>query len=321
MLPAGNSPSSKPRRASETVRWSTSRSQRVPKSSATRGTPVSSTSTSAPIAHASRSEQRSLSITHATPTTSSPCRATGMPAAAAGDHDRAVLEQHRGVLVAEHLQRLRARHDAAPAAAGVRRDVPAAGLGEALGLLLAVERPDGLGRVREGPVVEVDQHARQQHGDRHRRVQGGERALQQVADLPLGGRDQRVQRQRRGLLLAERLLQQQRADLRAVAVGQHDLVALRAQRQHRLRDLAHVGELLVPGPDLPGLHDRVPADRDDDAHPGTWSGHVSYRIRPCESVASRIKAWTVGTSPPASILGYDADSFVNPEGEQWRSQT
>ena len=198
--------------------------------------------------------------------TASPSIETGIAAAAAGDHDRAALEQRDDVLLAEDLDRVRARHHAPPAAAGVGRDVPAEFLRAALGLLLVVERADRLGRVREGLVGGVHQHAREQDGGRDARVDLRERRLEQVADLALGHRDQRVERERRGLLLAELLLQQQRADVRAVAVGEHDLVTGRAQGEHGLDDLAHVLELLRPRSGLTGLDQGVAADGDDDAH-------------------------------------------------------
>ena len=79
MLPAGNSPPARPRTASDTVILDSSRSQRVPKSIATRGTPVSSTNRSAPTASASSAVQRSLSITPGTPSTPVPAGATGIP--------------------------------------------------------------------------------------------------------------------------------------------------------------------------------------------------------------------------------------------------
>ena len=106
------------------------RSQRVPKSSATRGTAVSSTSRSEPSAMPSSAEQRSLSITAAKPTSASRA-ATGMPPPPPAITIAPLLEQRAR----------RARAPSTSAAAGwprggasrdrSRRDGPAAARGAA----------------------------------------------------------------------------------------------------------------------------------------------------------------------------------------------
>ena len=204
MLPAGKSPSSRPRAdVVGAVIWESVRSQRVPKSSDTCGTPVSSTSTSARMSTASRSEQRSLSITPATPVTATPSIGDRDPAAAAGDHDGPVLDQRDHVVLAEDLDadagwgRRAASRGRRPARRPSRTSSA-----RRLRLRLVVERADRLGRVRERVIGRVHEHAREQHGGRDPRIERGERALQQVADLALCHRDQGVQWQRRGLALA-----------------------------------------------------------------------------------------------------------------------
>jgi len=221
--------------------------------------------------------------------------------------------------------------DTSPAAAGVRRYVPAELERARLRVRLVVERADRLRRVRERLIGRVHEHAREQHGGRDPRIERGEGALEQVADLPLCHRDQGVQWERCRLVFAERVLQQQRADVRAVAVREHDLVALGAQREHGGGDLAHVGQLLLPGAGLAGLDDGVAADRDDHPH-GLTLLEIRW-IRPARflSYTRRKAKWKAARSAPAnrppchsSIFGYTlrAALRVDPgRGEQWRSQT
>ena len=77
--PAGTRPSARSRSASDTVSRAMSRCHRVPKSSATRSTPVSITSSDASTARASTAEARSLSITASAPLRPPSRRTTGIP--------------------------------------------------------------------------------------------------------------------------------------------------------------------------------------------------------------------------------------------------
>ena len=80
MLPGGNWPSARWRRASAAVISATARSSGVPKSIRTVGTPVTITRAWAPTASAMRSAAKSLSITASTPRQApSSDRTTGMP--------------------------------------------------------------------------------------------------------------------------------------------------------------------------------------------------------------------------------------------------
>ena len=90
---------------------------------------------------------------------------------------------------------------------------------------VVVRRPDRLGRRPERRVGRVHDHL----GDQRQHLlpqpapaqRGAERLGQQVAELALGGGAADVHRHRRHLQRGGLLLQQQPADLRPVAVGQH----------------------------------------------------------------------------------------------------
>jgi hypothetical protein len=132
-------------------------------------------------------------------------------------------------------------------------------------LLVGVDRADELGRIAEGGVVRVDLDHREEGGEGNlRREQVAELLLDQVADHPLGLRAEHIQRVGLHLLVRGRL-QREEADLRAVAVGEHELVAFRHRRQ-RLRRSPHVGSLHLGGHGLAALEQRVATERHDDAH-------------------------------------------------------
>jgi hypothetical protein len=189
------------------------------------------------------------------------------PAAAARDDEHARRREHGDLADLDDLDRPRARHHPPPAAPGVRGDRPAELGREPLRGHLVVERADRLRRrlLDERRVVRVDPHAGQDRRGRQRRVDRSQRLLEQVADLALRHRVEHVERERRGVGLAARLLQGERADLRPVAVGEHDLVRPRDPRDRR-RGLQRVRGLLGPRAALVLADQRVAAERDDDPH-------------------------------------------------------
>ena len=240
-------------------------------------------------------------------------RADGDAAAAAGDDDLAALGEHLDRLELEDLDGLGAGHHAAPAAPGVLADDPAALAGEPLGVLLAVERADRLGRVVERRIVVVDADA----GQDRRGLGGGidlrDARLQQVAELALGHRAERVQRQPGHLRLAHRVLEHERADLGAVAVRQHDLMAVAAQRHDGLGHRPRAVELVGPRAALVLLEQGVAADGDHDAH---WfsvnsSHHEPQRAR---RVLCRVfpRVWPIGTEVDASRRPADGSACRRP---------
>ena len=77
----------------------------------------------------------------------------------------------------------------------------------------------------EGRVVGLDPDPRQDRRGAHAGVGVLDRRLEQVAELPLGHRDERVERERGNLLAGARVLDVQGSDLGAVAVREHELVA------------------------------------------------------------------------------------------------
>ena len=127
----------------------------------------------------------------------------------------------------------RARNDLTPAAAGVFGDVDALLGGELLGLFLGHEGADGLGRVLERGVSRIDSDLRQDGRAVDAETAAVElfadHVLQIVADVALAHGHAHGKRHdvALGLLLVvgrERVLDH--ADLRAVAVGDDDLMAV-----------------------------------------------------------------------------------------------
>jgi hypothetical protein len=115
--------------------------------------------------------------------------------------------------------------------------------------LLVHEPPDRLARLLQRRIRRIHQHLRDQGGDDPadagalQRVL--ERLLDHVADPPRGGRDQHAQRQRGQLGARPLVAQQLVADLRAVAMHDHDPPAAARQLHHRGQALPRVGELLM----------------------------------------------------------------------------
>ncbi len=169
--PAGTRPSSRWRRASETVRRAMSRCQRVPKSSATRRPRSPARACRPRVDAASSAEQRSLSITASMPTRRPFARATGMPPPPPAITTTPPVEQAADVVELDDLERLRARDHAPPAAA--RRRAPTSqprSSAQAPARRLVVERADRLRRVRERRVVRVDDDAGQHRRGGHVRI-------------------------------------------------------------------------------------------------------------------------------------------------------
>ena len=192
----------------------------------------------------------------------------GHAAAARADDEGAGLGEVAHGLELDDLPGLGAGHDAAPAAARVLAH------GEALlehhlpRLGLGVEGADRLGGRGEGLVLGVDGHLGDDGHHRHLELAlaqvVGQRLRRHVADLALALGAADVHRHRRHRLGGERVLDQQVADLGAVAVREHDPPAVLDE----LRDAAHgavdVEQLLLEGADLAGLEDGVAAEGDDD---------------------------------------------------------
>ena len=88
----------------------------------------------------------------------------------------------------------------------------------------------------------------------------------ECADLRLGLRNREPQRQRRSFRRGALLPQQLVADLRAVAMRDHETSRFREQGSQRGDRAAEVRELLGRGAALAGSHERVPAKGDDRAH-------------------------------------------------------
>ena len=117
----------------------------------------------------------------------------------------------------------------------------------------------------EGRVVGVDLDHRQDRRERLlERQQVAQLLLDQVADHALGLGAEDVERVGLDLLVGG-ALERQQADLRPVAVRDHELV-LRGDRRERLGGNAHVGALVLGGHRLPAAQQRVAAEGDDDAH-------------------------------------------------------
>ena len=186
------------------------------------------------------------------------------PAATAADHDDALLDQHADRADLEDALRLWARDDAAVMVA-VGRDRPALLPDELLRLGLGVDRADGLGRVAECRVFRVDLDHRQQRGQGlFERQQVAKFLFDDVTDHRLGLGAEHVERIRRHRVIRG-VLQGQQPDLRAVAVGDDDLVARRHCRD-TLGGHPDVGPLILRGHRLPTLQQCVAAQGDDDPH-------------------------------------------------------
>ena len=136
-------------------------------------------------------------------------------------------------------------------------------------------------------------HHRQDRRERRvRRHHVAELLLEDVADHALGLRAEDVERVRLDLRVRRRL-QRQQADLRAVAVGEHQLVLLRDGGQRR-RGGADVDALVLGGHRLAALEQRVAAQRHHHAHRCPRPGRQSPSVATMTAliVCSRFSAWS-----------------------------
>ena len=153
------------------------------------------------------------------------------------------------------------------AAAGILDHGVALFCGDAVGGLLVVERADGLGGMLEGGVSLVDEHLRHDGRDVLVHAAGGklvaDGVLQMIADIALTHRaalgEGHIGLDSLGLGSGGHA-EVDHADLRAVAVGDDDLVALCDQINDGLGGFGDEGELLIGR-----VAQRVAAEGDDDS--------------------------------------------------------
>ena len=175
----------------------------------------------------------------------------GDAAAAAGDDDELVVEQVEDGVGLDDLLGVGGGDDAAPAAAGILDEDLGGVLGhELLGLLLGVEGADGLGRVLERGVVGVALDLGDDGGGMPTLIAlvhlATNALLQVIANVALGHGAALGQRHLGGadgvVGSGEGVLDH--ADLRAVAVGDDDLVALLDEAEEGVGGVAHGLDLL-----------------------------------------------------------------------------
>src|SRR6185295_6286125 len=188
-------------------------------------------------------------------------------AAAAGDDERAFARQPLDDRRLDDALGLRRRDRAPPAAVAVLHHRPAELGGERARDLLLHERADRLGRLLKRGVVAVDERLRHERDDRDadaaalQRV--AERVLEHEADRALGVADRVLHRHRRHLAVGDLGAAQDEADLRAVAVRQHDVPAGGDHRRDVRRRLADRVVLVVERGVRVVEDERVAADGDD----------------------------------------------------------
>ena len=184
-------------------------------------------------------------------------------AAAARDDEESTGHEVADGVGLEQSPRLGRGHDAPPALA-VARDREAARLGQGVRRRRVVHGPDRLRGRGEGRVVGGDEGLGHERDDAQRRVGLQQRLLQEVADHAdgLGADDVERGWPRAGVGLA---LEQQMADLRAVAEGQDELVVAR-ERYERRGGGAEVAPLHVGRDLLTAARQGVAAQGGDDPH-------------------------------------------------------
>lgn len=191
----------------------------------------------------------------------------GDAAATAGDDDELVVEQVQDGIGLDDLLGLRGGHDAAPTTAGVLDEGHLGVLGHDLaGLLLGVERADRLGGVRERGIIGVALDLGDDGGGVPALVTlvhlAADALLQVVANVALGHGAALGQIHGRGadgvVRRGEGVLNH--ADLRAVAVGDDDLVALLDEAQKGVSGVVDLLDLLGRG-----VAQGVAAEGNDDA--------------------------------------------------------
>jgi hypothetical protein len=124
----------------------------------------------------------------------------------------------------------------------VGRDTPAVLFGELVRLLLGVAGSDELGRVGERGIGRIDHRLSDQTEDRFAHPRVAQRLDQPIVDHALGLRDQIIQRIRTGQGGIRSAFQREHADLRPVAVTDHQVVLVRDRCQGS-RGRANVNEL------------------------------------------------------------------------------
>ena len=213
------------------------------------------------------------------------------------------------VLGAEHLERPRARHHAPPAAAGVVGHRPAALEREPARLARRrrTGRPAWSASRRRGRRGSTT-HAREQ---RRRSARAGRPSRSPSrAGSRSGPASSRSARRAaaRGLAASA-----QQADLRAVAVREHELVAgARAAPRPPRRSRAACASWRVPGPVLARRDQGVPPDGDDDPH--------GYELGPRARWPARALRWGCATSAGAR-RGSGSSRRPRPRGTRRRPRT
>ncbi len=248
------------------------RSRGVPKSSATRSTPVSSSSDVAPTRRPIRAAAKSLSMTASTPTSSPPTRATGTPPPPQATTISPASSSRRisgdsttstgsGEATTRRQPRPASSATSQPRALASRRARPSEKKG-----------PIGLVGRREGRVVAPHHHLGHHRRDGARpagRDEGvADRLREQVAELALGHRAEHEQRLHRHLAGHRLLGHGERPDLGAVAVHHQQAAIGVEEADRRVGDVA--GALLLAGEVAEaGGSEGVPADRQHDrlTHP------------------------------------------------------
>ena len=175
----------------------------------------------------------------------------GDAAATAGDDDELVVEQVEDGVGLDDLLGIGGGDDATPAAAGILDEDLGGILGhELLGLLLGIEGADRLGRVLERGIIRVALDLGDDGGGVPTLIAlvhlAADALLQVIADVALGHGAALGQRHLGGadgvVGSGEGVLDH--ADLRAVAVGDDDLVALLDEAEESVGGVAHGLDLL-----------------------------------------------------------------------------
>src|SRR5262245_50748962 len=152
----------------------------------------------------------------------------GDAAAAHGDRHDAGVDEGADQWGLHDANRARRWNHAAPAAATVLNDVPSVVARVTLRLGLLVEGADGLGRQAEGRIAlgddDLADDRRDARGEAARGQQVAEDLLDRVTEAAFGFGDAEIERQSRHDRLRDLHPQQLLADLRPVAVGQHETV-------------------------------------------------------------------------------------------------
>ena len=232
----------------------------LPQLIATRSTAVRMTSASAWTSSASLAEAKSWDA-----------------AAADGDHDEALIHQRVDHVLFNHVHGLGGGNDAAIAATRILYEGITLLSHDLVSSLFIVERADRLGRMLEGGIVFLHQDLRHDGGNVLLNAAGSQlvadRILQVVADVALAHRAALGERHvgLDGAGFSSRAhAEVDHTDLRAVAVGDDDLVTLLDQIDDGLGGLYDQLQLFVGS-----FAQSVAAQSDDDAF--AHSFHTSFQ--------------------------------------------